>query len=158
MAPHMLASTMSSLSSRLSSPASGSGSNKRKASDMGPPEGFPGKKVKRPTPLETKLETLQKIVGAIQPFWGRHVSSLSMEQMRHTRDRVLAITPNEIEHFIANECKHTLAAWDELGRDLLGGTPSVGSQPLERTDSQEKARDGVIAYVGWVREGLEGQS
>ena len=125
---------------------------------MGPPGGSPRKKVKRPTPLEAKLETLQKIVRGLQPAWERHVPSLFMKQMCHTRDRVLAMTPNEIEHFIANECKHTLAAWDGLGRNYLGGTPSVGSQPLERTDSQEKARDGVIAYVGWVREGLEGQS
>ena len=125
---------------------------------MGPPGGSPRKKVKRPTPLEAKLETLQKIVRGLRPAWERHVPSLFMKEMCHTRDQVLAMTPNDLEYFIANECEDIFASWEDVGRDYLGGTPSVGSQPLERTDSQEKARNGVIAYAGRVLEGLKGQS
>jgi len=54
---------------------------------MGPPEGPPEKKAKRPTSLETKLEKLQATLAGIRPVWKMYDLDVFMEEMRQMCDR-----------------------------------------------------------------------
>ena len=139
------------MSSQLPS-ASGS---KRKASatSIGPPP----KKPKRPTQLETRLEELHETVARLMVIW-EEVDPKIFMQLDHTRKRLNALTPDKVEKFIANgeydDHSHIL----EIINDRLLGKTSMGSQPLERTDSYQKVRNDMITYVRRVQECLEGQS
>jgi hypothetical protein len=124
---------------------------------MGPP-GPPQKKKKRPSPLETKLEALQNTLAGLQPIWMKYDPGIFMAQMRHMQKRIDGLTPDTIERFIATETDDLLHALDALNHELLGETPSMGSQPLTKTDSDEKMRTIMRNYVGDVRGCLEGQS
>lgn len=121
---------------------------------MGPPE----KRVKRTTPLETKLETLKRTLTSLQPIWECYDPGNFMEQMYHTRDQLGALTPDTVEEFISNgECTAVLDVLDLLDRSL-GKTSSMGPQPPGRSDLYQKVRNSMIAYVQDVQESLNGQS
>jgi hypothetical protein len=81
-----------------------------------------------------------------------------MEQMRHTRKQIDGVTPHEIEQFIATKTDIPPHALDMLDDKLLRESPSMGSQPLEKTLLYQQARKAMRDYVGRVRGCLEGQS
>ena len=117
---------------------------------LAPPE----KKQKRPIPLETKLETLQRTLAGLLHIWTKYDPGVFMEEMRdmRKRKRIDELTPEAIEHFVATETDDTdsrLRALDTLDRALLG--ESMASQPLEY---QQDMSD----YVRRVRGCSEGQS
>ena len=137
--------------------SSSPGSEKRKApdSDMGPP----GKRLKRTTPLERKLDALKEILTGLRPIWKNYDPGDFMEEMRLTREQVDALTPDKVEEFISSgACTAILDALDVLDDKFLLGTPSISSQPIQRSDSHQKMRNHMIAFVQRVRESLNGQS
>ena len=141
----------------MSLPSSSPGPEKRKAPDsiMGPP----GKRHKRTALLERKLEALQEILTGLVPFWRDYDPGDFMELMRYTRDQVDALTPDTVEKFISGgKCTAILVALDVLLEKFLPGTPSISSQPIQRSDSYQKIRNLMIAFVQRVRESLNGQS
>ena len=145
------ATNMSALSSQLTT-----GSNKRKASAtfMGPLE----KKPKRPTALESKLENLQTAIAGFQPIWKEYAPDTFTEEMYYMRDQIAALTPDTIGTFIeTSACEDALLSLDHLPDILLGKTTSIGSQPPERTNSHQRMHSAMLAYVGRVRECLNGQ-
>jgi hypothetical protein len=133
--------------------------HKRKAAEspMGSP-GPPQKKKRRPSPVETKLEALQNTLAGLVPTWATRDPGTFMELMRHMQKRIDGLTPDTIEHFTGTETDNLLEALDKVDEGLLGETPSMGSQPLKKTDSDEKMRTTMRNYVGDVRGSLEGQS
>ena len=131
--------------------------SKRKASAtaVGPPE----KQPKRPTPLEIKLDRLKKAAARLHPTWQKYDPNTFMEQMRYTREQINALTPSMVDEFITTGEAGTISRGlaGEV-RGLLGvGTGSVGSQPLERTQSHQEMLHDMIAYAQRVQECLEGQ-
>jgi hypothetical protein len=124
---------------------------------MGPP-GPPEKKQKRLSPLETKLQTLQRTLAGLQPIWMKFDPGIFMAQMRHIREQIDEVTPDAIGDFFATETDTLLDALGFLDGELLGETPSMGSPPLTKTDSYQKTRKLMSDYVGRVRGSLEGQS
>jgi len=131
------------------------GKSKRKASESAtdPPKKIP----KRPTQLETRLEELHEAVASLMPFWEENDPKIFM-QLDHTRKRLNALTPDMVEKFIAKgeHDYHSVALGMVI--DRLLGTTTLGSQPLERTDSYQQACNHMITYARRVRECLEGQS
>ena len=124
---------------------------------MGPPEGPPGKKARRPTALETRLEDLQKTLAQLQPLWQTYDPGLFMQQMYQTCEEIGGLTPNTIEEFIATgESNVIFRILDGLDLHLLENTTPTGSQPVERTHLYQDIRNDMIAYVERVRGCLKG--
>ena len=74
------------------------------------------------------------------------------------RDQIAALTPDTIGTFIeTSACEDALLSLDHLPDILLGKTTSIGSQPPERTNSHQRMHSAMLAYVGRVRECLNGQ-
>lgn len=145
---------MSLASSSLGSPL-GSPKRKAPAMTMGPP----AKKVKRTTPLEKKLGKLKETFTSLRPYWEDYDPGKFMREICHTREQLVALTPDKVEEFFSSGLgSEVFNALDFLDGQLLEGTPSVGSQPMKRTDSYQKARNDMIAFVRRVRESLSGQS
>jgi len=81
-----------------------------------------------------------------------------MDTMRPWCEKVKLLTLSTVEEFITQDFDDYCDGLDVLQTDLLGGTSSVGSQPVQRTDSYEKIRHSMIRYLQDVRVCLEGQS
>lgn len=151
-APNKSEPPMSSPPSQLSQPASGSGSNKRKASDMGPPEGPPEKKAKRPTPLETKLIKVQKTIATVGPIWKSYDPGLFMEEIHHMRQQFDGLAPDGIAEFIASgDSDGVLSSLNVLDHYLQQAMNS-------KTSDHQKMLHDMLDFVGRIRESLKGQS
>jgi hypothetical protein len=122
---------------------------------MGPPEAPPWKKAKYPSPVEAKLEKLKSTLAKLQPIWEKYDPGFFMEQMLHTRGQMDKLTPTMVGEFIATGVSDQVFAMLDVLDDLLGETPSMVSQSLERT---KRMRNEMIAYVDRVRQCLKGQS
>jgi hypothetical protein len=123
------------------------------------PEGSPGKKAKKPSPLEIELEKLKETIDELQPLWKKYDPGFFMDQMLHMGKRVDRLTPSMVEQFIARgQHSRFFTTLDALESELLGATLPTSSQPLERTDSDQRARNDMIAYLRGVHQCLKGQS
>ena len=73
-------------------------------------------------------------------------------------EMVKSLTLSMVEEFITVNCNDFLDILDHQEDDLGGGTPLVGSQPLQRTELYERLHTSMIGYVQRVWECLNGQS
>jgi hypothetical protein len=126
---------------------------------MSPP---PLKVRKQPTALESRLTELRGILNNLSPSWSRYDPDCFMEEMRRLRQFFNNITPNQIEQYIEDGMSKTdLNVLEIQEGDLENAlkdatnTPSIGSQPIKRSQSVHQS---MLTYLKRVQRGLKGPS